>query len=87
MAHDENHQAKHHKSGIDELDPVNQPSSGSAGQTIVSQGDGTFAYETPAGGFEIRIDDPATPTEGDVWYNSTDKQFKGYNGTEVVILG
>jgi len=31
--------------------------------------------------------DPGTPTEGQIWYNSTDKQFKGYNGTSTVILG
>jgi len=31
--------------------------------------------------------DPASPNEGDMWYNSTSKQFKGYNGTSVVILG
>jgi len=31
--------------------------------------------------------DPTSPTEGQIWYNTTEKQFKGYNGTEVVILG
>lgn len=50
--------------------------------------DGVVWGDAPSnGGFDIRSDDPAEPTEGDVWYNSTDKQFKGYNGTEVVILG
>jgi len=31
--------------------------------------------------------DPGSPTEGQIWYNTTDNQFKGYDGTEVVILG
>lgn len=31
--------------------------------------------------------DPSSPGEGQIWYNSTDKQFKGYNGTAAVILG
>jgi len=31
--------------------------------------------------------DPSFPIEGQIWYNSTDKQFKGYNGTSIVILG
>lgn len=31
--------------------------------------------------------DPATPVEGQIWYNSTDKAFKGYNGTSIVLLG
>lgn len=31
--------------------------------------------------------DPSAPSEGTIWYNTTDNQFKGYNGTSVVILG
>jgi len=31
--------------------------------------------------------DPGSPSEGEMWYNSTDKQFKGYNGTSTVIIG
>lgn len=31
--------------------------------------------------------DPSTLTEGDMWYNSTDHHWKGYNGTEIVLLG
>lgn len=31
--------------------------------------------------------DPVSPQAGQTWFNSTDNQFKGYNGTEVVILG
>lgn len=36
---------------------------------------------------EILSSDPGSPVEGQVWYNSTDKQLKLYNGTSVVILG
>lgn len=31
--------------------------------------------------------DPSSPTTGQIWFNSTDSQFKGYNGTSIVILG
>ncbi len=31
--------------------------------------------------------DPGVPVEGQQWYNTTDKQMKMYNGTDVVILG
>ena len=31
--------------------------------------------------------DPVSPDEGQIWYNTTDKQWKGQNDTEVVILG
>ena len=31
--------------------------------------------------------DPVSPVEGQIWYNTTDKQWKGKNDTEVVILG
>jgi len=35
----------------------------------------------------VRGSDPSSPTEGEIWYNCTDNQFKGYNGTTCVILG
>jgi hypothetical protein len=35
----------------------------------------------------IYSSDPASPVTGDTWFNSTSGQFKGYNGTAVVILG
>ena len=38
-------------------------------------------------GFQILTDDPGSPEEGSTWYNSTDKQYKGYDGTDIVILG
>jgi hypothetical protein len=31
--------------------------------------------------------DPGSPVAGQIWFNSTDKQFKGYNGTSIVLLG
>lgn len=31
--------------------------------------------------------DPGSPVEGQIWYNTTDKQAKMYNGTATVILG
>lgn len=31
--------------------------------------------------------DPVSPVEGQIWYNSTEKQFKAYNGTNKIILG
>jgi len=31
--------------------------------------------------------DPASPVEGQIWYNSTDNQFKGRNDSAVIILG
>ena len=31
--------------------------------------------------------DPSSPIEGQIWYNSTDNQFKGRNDTEIIILG
>ena len=31
--------------------------------------------------------DPGSPAQGQIWFNSSDSQFKGYNGTSIVILG
>ncbi len=31
--------------------------------------------------------DPGSPTEGQIWYNTTSHQLKLYNGTSVVVLG
>jgi len=30
---------------------------------------------------------PTNVVEGDVWFDTTDGQYKGYDGTEIVILG
>jgi len=39
-------------------------------------------------GIEIQTiaGDPANPTEGQVWYNSTTNTLKGYNGTSNVTF-
>ena len=31
--------------------------------------------------------DPGSPVEGQIWYNTTTKQWSGYNGTNNVLLG
>jgi hypothetical protein len=40
-----------------------------------------------ANGVQVLASDPASPTQGQTWFNSADNQFKGYNGTSIVILG
>jgi len=40
-----------------------------------------------AGGFEVLPSDPPSPVKGDVWLDESTNQFKGYNGTSVIILG
>lgn len=31
--------------------------------------------------------DPVSPTEGQVWYNTTTHQWVGYNGTSNIVIG
>ena len=31
--------------------------------------------------------DPSNPNPGQIWFNSTEKRYKGYNGTEIVDFG
>ena len=31
--------------------------------------------------------DPVSPSEGDTWFNTTEKQQKMFNGTRIVLLG
>lgn len=31
--------------------------------------------------------DPSNPNPGQIWFNSTEKKYKGYNGTEIVDFG
>jgi hypothetical protein len=33
------------------------------------------------------VTDPGSPGVGQIWFNTTDSQFKGWNGSAVVILG
>lgn len=42
---------------------------------------------TAVTGFRLLAADPGGPATGDVWFNTTDAQFKGYNGTSIIILG
>lgn len=37
--------------------------------------------------FQLLPTDPGSPSTGDIWFNTTDFQFKGYNGTSIVLLG
>lgn len=53
-------------------------------------GDGNIGNDLTVGNtmfLGLLTSDPSTPSEGQIWYNTTDKQFKGYNGTSVVIIG
>lgn len=40
-----------------------------------------------AGSFNLTAGDPGSPQTGDTWFDTTTSQFKGYNGTNTVILG
>jgi hypothetical protein len=44
-------------------------------------------FSQPSYAFAQFSSDPISPATGQVWFNTTDNQFKGYNGTGVVILG
>jgi hypothetical protein len=52
---------------------------------ITAASDGSAS--STATSFQILASDPGSPTTAEVWFNSTDFQFKGYNGTSTVILG
>jgi hypothetical protein len=52
-----------------------------SGNTITIAASGTTT------GFQILVSDPGSPTTGECWFNSTDAQFKAYNGSSIVILG
>jgi hypothetical protein len=62
------------------------------GEGILSSA-GTFVTTSIEGGsgiatsFQILASDPVSPTAGSCWYNSTVRQYKGFDGTSVVILG
>ena len=38
-------------------------------------------------GFAISTANPGTASVGDIYFNSTDKQLRGYNGSEWVAIG
>jgi len=31
--------------------------------------------------------DPVSPVKGDWWYNTTDNQYKGFDDTDIVLIG
>lgn len=35
----------------------------------------------------VLVSDPGSPATGQIWFNSTTAQFKGYNGTATILLG
>lgn len=55
-----------------------------SGFAVVSLGAGKGVGVTT---FDQVTNDPVSPTLSQVWFNTTDGQFKGYNGSAVVILG
>jgi hypothetical protein len=56
------------------------------GSTFLWSG-ATWVPVGTTGGFEVRVGDPGSPVVGDIWFNLTDGQFKGYNGSAIVVLG
>ena len=66
---------------------VNSQSVGT-GKGIPFMWDGTVWIPVGgSGGFNLMAGDPGSPQQGDTWFDTTTNQFKGYNGTSVVILG
>lgn len=59
--------------------------SGYQSQTV----DNLVIYPMPgiASSFQPLATDPASPVASQTWFNTTDHQFKGYNGSAIVILG
>jgi hypothetical protein len=59
------------------------------GKVLTSNISGLASWQTPAPAsfFNLVASDPGSPTTGQVWFNTTDSQFKGYNGVAVIILG
>ena len=56
-----------------------------------NSGTSKWINAAPAGGGSYflgpLINDPGSPSAGQMWLNTTDKQFKGYNGVAIVVLG
>ena len=53
---------------------------GNAGDTLVNDGTGQMSWQQP---FPLVAADPGSPTEGQVWYNTTSHLWKGFNGSAV----
>ena len=58
---------------------------GNVGDSLQSGGHG--ANPSWSAGFKKLASDPVSPGEGETWYNTTDHHYKGYNGTEVILIG
>ncbi|MEY3480850.1 MAG: hypothetical protein RIQ71_1625 [Verrucomicrobiota bacterium] len=54
---------------------------------LVFAGDGAGDQESSARFFEGLVEPPPSPIEGEVYFNTSDKRFYGWNGTSWVILG
>jgi hypothetical protein len=54
-------------------------------------GSGTFKWKSLYLGNSLFLgvvaSDPVSPVTGQMWFNSVDSQFKGYNGSSIIILG
>jgi len=58
------------------------------GKVLTSDTTGLSTWENPTVSFiTILTNDPGSPSAGQIWFNNTDKQYKGYNGSAIVILG
>jgi len=59
------------------------------GYVLTSDASGNASWQAPSAPspFPLLASDPGSPTTGQTWFNTTDSQFKGYNGTSIVILG
>lgn len=62
---------------------------GSSGQILQSQGSAAlpqFVTLSALQNFQVVSSDPSSPSNGQVWYNSTDDDYKGYaNGATVTF--
>jgi hypothetical protein len=57
-------------------------------QAIATTSSPTFAATTVTNLFIGGVaSDPGSPTEGQVWYNTTTHQWIGFNGTSNIVIG
>ena len=69
-------------------DPADKLSGSKVDPSFGGQAISTSSSVTCASMFlGIMPSDPVSPSTGQIRFNGTDKQFKGYNGTDIVILG
>lgn len=60
---------------------------GTSGQLLTSNGSSSLPtfQDAPDISFQVLSSDPMSPSAGQVWYNSTSNDFKGYNGSTVTF--